>query len=375
MTMAELLTISEAAQRMHVSRQTIYTWIQEGWIKPVLTPGGRRRIPEDQLIIGEPESAEQLGPDVFPVWDISQLDSVQNEPMGTKEKYWFPRTKENWYWDGLGSEYREFIFKAGREGMGENWAEKVSAELCVLLGLPHAQYDLATYKTKRGVISPTFVPRGASLRHGNEILATYIRGYEKSKRYHQTQHSVNAVFDILNDEKVQLPLGSPDEGRMERASDVFTGYLMLDAWIANTDRHHENWGLIIVPQARKMYLVPTFDHASSFGRNVTDDERWERLTTKDTGRSMSHYVNRARSAFYLDQDAHRPLSTLAAFQQAASKRSEAARYWLNKLETVSPDDVESVILKVPADEMSKIAKEFTWTILNLNKQRLLGVRV
>ncbi len=111
----------------------------------------------------------------------------------------------------------------------------------------------------------------------------------------------------------------------------------------------------------------------ALGRNVTDDERWERLTTKDTGRNINHYVTRARSAFYLDQDAREPLSTLEAFQQAAGKRSETARYWLNRLEMVSPDDVESVILKVPSDEMSEIAKEFTWTILNLNKQRLLAL--
>ena len=372
--MGELLTISEAAKRIHVSRQTIYTWIQEGRIKPVLTPGGRRRIPEEQLIIGKLESEEQYVSDVFPVRNISQLDSIQNEPMGTKEKYWFPRTEEHWYWDSLGSEYREFIFKAGREGMGENWAEKVAAELCTLLDLPHAQYDLATYKNKRGVISPTFVPSGASLRHGNEILATYIVGYEKSKRYHQTQHTVNAVFDILNDEKVQLPLGWIDNKEMRRASDVFTGYLMLDALIANTDRHHENWGLIGVPQAKKVYLAPTFDHASSLGRNVTDDERWERLTTKDAGRSMSSYVNRARSAFYLDQDARKPLSTLEVFQQAACKRPEGARYWLNKLEMVSPDDIEAVILKIPSAEMSEVAKEFSWTILNLNKQRLLALK-
>ena len=371
--MVELLTISEAAQRVHVSRQTIYTWIKEGRIRPVLTPGGRRRIPEDQLIISEPESVEQSEFDVFPVWDVSELDSIQNEPMGTKEKYWFPRTERHWYWDGLGSEYREFIFKAGREGTGENWAEKVSAELCTLLGLPHAQYDLATYMTKRGVISPTFVPRGASLRHGNEILVTYIPGYEKSTRYHQTQHSVNAVFDILNDEKIQLPLGWEARAEISRASDVFTGYLMLDAWIANTDRHHENWGLINIPQERGVCLAPTFDHASSLGRNVTDGERWERLTTKDTGRNMSHFVNRARSAFYVDQDAPKPVSTLEAFQQAAGKRPEAGRYWLARLGLVSPDDVESIILKVPSDEMSEIAKEFTWTILELNKQRLLAV--
>ncbi len=47
---SELLTIPEAAEKMHVSRETIYAWIRENKIKPVKTPGGRYRISELQLI-------------------------------------------------------------------------------------------------------------------------------------------------------------------------------------------------------------------------------------------------------------------------------------------------------------------------------------
>jgi hypothetical protein len=50
-------------------------------------------------------------------------------------------------------------------------------------------------------------------------------------------------------------------------------------------RHHQNWGLILSPD-KKTYLAPTFDHASSLGRNETDENREDRLATKDLGRSM-----------------------------------------------------------------------------------------
>jgi len=49
--MGELLTISEAAKLMHVSRETIYAWIRKGKIIPVRTPSGTLRINETQLII------------------------------------------------------------------------------------------------------------------------------------------------------------------------------------------------------------------------------------------------------------------------------------------------------------------------------------
>jgi len=49
--MDELLTITEAAKRIHVSRETIYAWIRQGKLRPVRIPSGRFRIPEEQLII------------------------------------------------------------------------------------------------------------------------------------------------------------------------------------------------------------------------------------------------------------------------------------------------------------------------------------
>jgi hypothetical protein len=50
---------------------------------------------------------------------------------------------------------------------------------------------------------------------------------------------------------------------------LFPGYLMLDALIGNTDRHHENWGARVLAglgNGRRMaVLAPTYDHASSEG--------------------------------------------------------------------------------------------------------------
>lgn len=370
---AELLTISEAAERMHVSRQTIYTWIHEGKAKTVLTPGGRTRIPEDQLIIKKWEPLEEGVSSVFPIRDISELYPDGEEEMGTKEKYWFWRIENHWYWDCEGE---RFLFKVGREGTGDNWAEKIASELCQLIGLPHAEYDLAVYRDLKGVITPNFVPEGgARLELGNEILARYVPAYERMKRFKQTKHTLGAVLALIGIRLIQLPIGWSSLGGINTAANVFVGYLMLDAWIANQDRHHENWGLVIVPENRTIHLAPTFDHASSLGRNERDSEREEKMNTRDIGRSMNQYVQRARSAFYNKPGDTKPLSTLEAFCKAAMRRRYAARFWLSKLEEISLSDTRSIIDRVPKEEMSDIAKEFTQRIIELNKQRLLSIKL
>ena len=120
---------------------------------------------------------------------------------------------------------------------------------------------------------------------------------------------------------MEPPIGWVNVEGIKTAVEVFAGYLMLDAWIANQDRHHENWGLVIVFESEKpkIHLAPTFDHASSLGRNETDKNRQERLTTKDEGRNIKHYVSRARSAFYLAPSHNKVMLTLDVFQRAAKK--------------------------------------------------------
>lgn len=112
--------------------------------------------------------------------------------------------------------------------------------------------------------------------------------------------------------------------------DVFVGYLLFDAWVANQDRHHENWG--VVSYEDKIYLAPTYDHAASLGQNETDLKRAEMLRTKGKERHISHYITKARSAIYETKTAKKTMLSIDAFIFLAKKRKKAAQFWLERLE-------------------------------------------
>lgn len=44
------LTMNEAAERMKVSYVTLYRAVESGKVKAIKTPGGRRRIPESEVV-------------------------------------------------------------------------------------------------------------------------------------------------------------------------------------------------------------------------------------------------------------------------------------------------------------------------------------
>ncbi len=108
------------------------------------------------------------------------------EPLGSKGKFWYAD--------------RKFLFKQIRPGTGEDWAEKVSAELAGRLGLPHAEYDLGQWDsgvaTLRGVCSPNFCPAGGALILGNELLAEADPDYavEAVSKFRVPAHTVERVM-------------------------------------------------------------------------------------------------------------------------------------------------------------------------------------
>jgi len=209
------------------------------------------------------------------------------------------------------------LFKQGRPGTGEDWAEKVASEIGGLLGIPHAEYAFAQWGDSRGVVTPTFVPPRGALVLGNEILAEFEPGYEKRVRFRSRQHTGTLIFKALD----RMPdLSAPRDADLpagvETPAQVFAGYLMLDALIGNTDRHHENWGIVYDAEGRST-LAPTFDHASSLGRNESDANRRKRLDTSDRGFTVAAYARRARSALYRRQSDAKAMGTVEAFAEGA----------------------------------------------------------
>ncbi len=299
---------------------------------------------------------------MYQVVNVPDAAAELTEQLGTKPKFWFRS-------EGT----VPTLFKEARPGTGEDWAEKVAAELAALLDLPHADYDLAEWRGRRGTITPSFVPSGGRLVHGNELIAQVIEDYPEQDFFRVRQHTLGVVMAFVSLDIVAVPMGFSATPSIRSGADVFAGYLLLDAWIGNQDRHHENWALIRHPRG-EITLAPSYDHASSLGRNETDETRRERLTTRDQGRSLPAYVARARSALYASPGDSKPLQTVEAFKRASEKQPEAALEWLDRLAAVSDDQIAAIFASIPKHLVSELGVEFATKMLSLNKERLLLTR-
>jgi hypothetical protein len=296
----------------------------------------------------------------YVIYNVSDaLSSGAVEYIGSKRKGWLTYMFK-------GKDAR-ILFKQGRAGSGENWAEKVTCELAELLDLPHAHYELAYLSQDDPcVISLNFLAEGDALKLGNEL----IEGFDKDQRFKNTRHTLDAMLTAMQQNNVQLPWNTLERDRIvTKASDLLIGYLCFDAWIGNTDRHAENWGIII--QNNKInILAPTFDHASSLGRNESDERRRERLATKDTGRNVQKYVQNAMVPIYNQYGDQ--LNTISLIKECRHHNCQVTDYWIGEIVKITNEDhkIKKILEWMPKEFMSDPAKDFAMAILKESTKQL-----
>ena len=148
-------------------------------------------------------------------------------------------------------------------------------------------------------------------------------------------------------------------------------YLVLDAMIGNTDRHHENWGVLRRRKNHVWYgvVAPSFDHASSLGRELLDDRR-DRLLTENR---VGNYVERGRGAIYWSTEgAHGP-SPIELVRRTAPCYPDIFRPALTKIEKLDETLVDDLLARMPEEWMSRSAKEFATALMRYSIGQLKEV--
>ena len=155
------------------------------------------------------------------------------------------------------------------------------------------------------------------------------------------------------------------------APEQFVGYLMLDALVGNTDRHHENWAVVVAQNTRDAELAPLYDTASCLGRERADDDRLRRLSGKPGAPTFEAYWRKMPSRWYRDPGDRKPLHPLDAFHVAAQRYPAAAAIWRDQLALLSDDAITELTASVPVACMGESARQFAAKMLQYGRDQLV----
>lgn len=292
----------------------------------------------------------------YDIVSIPEDAREDTEQLGSKPKFWVTLGGERW------------LFKEARENTGEDWAEKVAAELAVAMRIPVARVQLAEYGGRRGCISRSFLnaEAGEALVHGNELLAFHVTGYDRTKTFNQSDHTLSNVVSAIT----SLLKGTPLVGPMLT---TLASYLVLDALIGNTDRHHENWGLLIrfdlAAKHFKVGVAPSYDHASSLGRELLDSRRDELLRGDQIGR----YVAKGRGGiFHSSSDSH-GANPLRLVELASVEYPDYFRSPLMAVADLDEASIATVVNALPETRASASSKRFAHAMILKAYDRLIAI--
>ncbi len=268
-----------------------------------------------------------------------------------------------------------WLFKQARPNTGEHWAEKVASEIAELMGLATHETLIATYEGHLGCAVRSFLKPGQTLVHGNELMAGAIEGYDKSKHRGQADHNFDNIVASLG--RRFLP---PAVRRF--ISINFVGYLMLDALVGNTDRHHENWGVVQkftikndreakhIRIALRIGLAPTFDHASSLGRELLDEARLRMLADPA---ALRRNIKKGTGGIFLNAEAKKGLAPIALAELIAQNYPQFYEPWSRRISGLPMDFAQPLLDGIPDPYMSPVAKEFVLAFLSESRKMITSI--
>ena len=291
----------------------------------------------------------------YSVFEIQPEWVLETEGMGSKEKFWY-RAKDG---------EPEWLFKFPQPNTGQHWAEKIAAEVAACLEVLHARVELAVFQGERGSATETFARDGRDLVHGNQMLAGKVLGYDPAKQFRQSDHTLENILTAID-----RTFTTPE--RVRKARMRMAEYIVLDAVIGNTDRHHENWGGLRkqIEERWQGMLALTFDHASSLGRELVDvsDGKCRQRVLEE--RRVGAYAEKAPGAIFWDKAGKRGLSPLELVRRAAPLHPEWFKPALARLARLNRTKLAAIIARVPEDWMSLLAREFAIELMCYNTEEL-----
>ncbi|GAA1262101.1 hypothetical protein [Oryzihumus leptocrescens] len=303
--------------------------------------------------------------------DVTQWPIREIEQAGSHASHWLqePETGQRWL-------HKDTLIPANGVEQGEDWSEVVSTQVAILLGVPCASTRLCVRNGRRGSISRSVRPSGHDLNEGRVLLERaqapgYFAHEEGSPGIDPERpdtkrpgHNLINIRDALHNVDAPPGFNGPETCG---AFEVFAGYLLLDALIANRDRHEHNWA-VLTPQLTTSpeRLSPTYDHASSLGYNLSDIKRKDLLARPSRLRGWAE-----KGTAWRFEHTEKPPSLVQLAAQALLLCSrEGANWWHGRLQTLDLTPVLGALRERAIPGMSEPASRFAHDLLVLNLGRL-----
>lgn len=279
----------------------------------------------------------------FQIIDVTDWEEDKTLGKGSKVKnfYVHPKTR------------RICMLKYPAQGSGDIWSEKLATEIGKILSIKVQDVDLAQYKGVYGSLSYWFLEAGESLIEGADLFIDEGFKYDPRSREGYNFKMIEKVLSNINPSFVN----------------EFLGILVFDCLIGNTDRHSENWGIIIDSNGAKK-LAPAYDNSSSLGRELNSNIQAIKQKLSDPT-AFSSYCNSPKGSCFIGFDKKYRIPHLDFCRLLYRDYPEVIRDYIERLHLLIPKRISASVEMMPDSIMNDYCKKFTIRFLNYRVDNLL----
>ena len=303
--------------------------------------------------------------------DVSAWEIIRTETSGSSTVEWLeePGTGREWL-------HKDICVPRNKIPQGEDWAEVVTTQVAKLLMVPCAETQLCIRNGTRGSLSLSVTPRGMALHNGMVALQDakapgYIPHVEGQPAVDPQRPDVKRPGHTLDNIRMVLARVKPPDTFAGPGGcngfDVFAGYLVLDALVANQDRHEQNWAILrseLLGEPDR--LAPSYDHGGTLGYNLRDAARKKHL---DDPKGLATWAGKGK-AHRFEHTRHAPSLVDCAASALAMSSPTAASWWRQCLRRLDLAPLQSELESADIQGMSEAAVTFAVRLLDHNLGRL-----
>lgn len=292
--------------------------------------------------------------------DVTGWAAIAPEPGGAdQDKVWVAERAgadrvDQWLWKprqttGDGTEFAI-----------NDVAEVIASELASIIGVPAAECVYAVRDGQLGLLSKNVNPPHCDLVAGQHYLEETDGYVRLSPRFDSTGRArglpnVDQGYTLEAVEEVLDGVTGPPGLEHMPGLRVFSGYLVLDALIANTDRHPRNWSVLDPWDGSGPMLAPSYDHGRALGSGLTNLNR-ER-------RDPAVFCSKGLAKPFTPGD--ETLVDLAIRSIALADGD----HWIDQLACVEEERLREIVIS-SGSRLSEGASTFVLQVLITNQRRL-----
>lgn len=242
------------------------------------------------------------------------------------------------------------MFKYEEYNCTESCSEKISYEISKLLGYDCAKIELAKdeYGTL-GILNYIFLD---------------LRKEEHSDAVSYLNPNGKSIKEFYTIENIEKCLNDIDKNLFKD----FLKIMVFDALVGETDRHEENWGILL--KNGKYKISPLYDN----GCNLLREFKNEKLLNdySEGKKDFNAYINRSKSLIYNPKSGKKYTHFELIKKLKETHQVEIERE-INKLNKITNEEIEEIVNKIPNELMTDIHKQFIVKYLIIRKQKLLKI--